>query len=286
MSKKNNLFEDYHTHNQLCHHAVGTLEDYVRHAIKLNLTSIGFSDHFPYEFLKNIETIPYKEYAMTLHEIDGYISLAEALRNQYKSQIKVKIGFEIDYVDGQEEPLNNHLKKYLKRLDYIIGSVHIVFGDHGAWCFDDSKFLKQYDYYGVDSVYLQYFKLIQKMLNSSKFDFDFIGHFDLPKKFRKLPINKELVFNEAVKTIDLVKKQDKAIEINTSGLRKDVKEQYPSEELIKIMCEREVPIVLGSDAHDPNDIAYEFQRILLILKKYGCKHLASFEKRKRMLIPI
>ncbi len=279
-------YEDYHTHNLLCHHAIGTLEDYVKQAIKLNLTSIGLSDHFPYEFLKKIETIPYKEYSMTLQELEGYVSLAESLKKKYKSQINVKIGFEIDYVEEQEDILNNHLKKFIKRLDYIIGSVHIVFGDHGAWCFDDTKFLKEYDYNGVDNVYLQYFKLIRNMLNSNKFSFDIIGHFDLPKKFRKFPENKDLILKEAIKTIELVKKKNKAIEINTSGLRKDVKEQYPSEELIKIMCEKEIPIVLGSDAHDPKEVAYEFQKVLLNLKKYGCNNLASFEKRNRNFIKI
>ena len=50
--------EDWHTHSALCHHAVGSIEDYIRKAIELELTTIGLCDHFPFEYLKNIERIP------------------------------------------------------------------------------------------------------------------------------------------------------------------------------------------------------------------------------------
>ena len=62
--------EDYHTHSELCHHADGTIEEYVNKAIKLKLYTIGICDHFPYEFLENIERIPYTEYAITIDEIE------------------------------------------------------------------------------------------------------------------------------------------------------------------------------------------------------------------------
>ena len=52
-------FEDWHTHNLLCRHAIGNIEDYIIKAIELDLNIIGISDHFPYDFLKNIERIPY-----------------------------------------------------------------------------------------------------------------------------------------------------------------------------------------------------------------------------------
>ena len=41
------MLVDYHNHNYLCKHAEGTLEEYVRHAIKIGLNEIGLSDHTP-----------------------------------------------------------------------------------------------------------------------------------------------------------------------------------------------------------------------------------------------
>lgn len=280
--------EDYHTHSELCHHAVGTIEDYVNKAIELKLYTIGICDHFPYEFLKNIERIPYIEYAITIDEIDYYLSMGENLREKYKNQINLRIGFEIDFFEHQEAALNTHLNKVKSRLDYILGSVHILDfqDDKGAWGFDDSRFRKDYEYYGADKVYTQYFKTLRKMLNSELFDLDIVGHFDLPKKFNDLPGDKELIFNEAMKTLELVKKKGIVVEINTGGLRKDVKEQYPSEEIINHMLDLDIEILLGSDAHKPNQIAWEFNSIIKMLKNIGYTQLAHFEKRNKTFLEI
>lgn len=278
--------EDWHTHNYLCRHAEGTLEDYVKKAIKFGLKTIGFSDHFPYEFLKNLERVPYQDYSMKLNEVEGYILTAENLRKKYENQIEIKIGFEIDYLMDQEDVLNKHLNKVVHRLDYIYGSVHILNAKKGLYCFDDNRFLEEYNHLGVDNVYTKYYKTQQKMLSSNKFKFDIVSHFDLPKKFNKLPQNKELFFNEAIKSLELVKKRDLVVEINTSGLRKEVKEQYPSEKIIKEMHQLDIPILLGSDAHDPKEIAWKFKRIIKKLKRIGYNQLAHFNKRKRHYIDL
>lgn len=280
--------EDWHTHSELCHHAKGTIEDYVREAIELQLTTIGACDHFPYEFLKNIERIPYKEYAITIDEIDQYLTTVEMLREKYKNQINIRIGFEIDFFENQEAALNKHLNKIKSRLDYILGSVHTLDfqDDKGAWGFDDSRFKKDYEFYGADRVYTQYFKTLRKMLNSEQFDLDIVGHFDLPKKFNDFPTNKELIFNEVMKTLELIKNKGIVMEINTGGLRKDVKEQYPSEEIINKMLDLDIQILLGSDAHKPNQVAWEFQKMLKFLKKVGFTQLTHFEKRNRTFLEI
>ena len=280
--------EDWHTHSELCHHAKGTIKDYVIKAIDLKLDTIGICDHFPYEFLKNIERIPYKEYAISLEEIEDYLLIAENLKEKYKSKINVRIGFEVDFFENQEPALNIHLNKIKDRLDYILGSIHILnFNDgRGAWGFDDSRFKEEYQNYGPDNVYLEYFKTQQKMLKSTKFDLDIISHFDLPKKFNNFPNVKEPIENEVVKTLELIKKRDVAMEINTGGLRKDVKQQYPNKEIIQRMYEHDIPVLLGSDAHSPESIAYEFKRIINMLKEIGYSQLAHFNKRKTSFFEI
>jgi len=124
------------------------------------------------------------------------------------------------------------------------------------------------------------------MLNSTKFDLDIISHFDLPKKFNNFPNIKEPIENEVVKTLELIKKKDVAMEINTGGLRKDVKQQYPTKEIIQRMYEHDIPVLLGSDAHSPESIAYEFKRIINMLKEIGYSQLAHFNKRKRIFFEI
>jgi histidinol-phosphatase (PHP family) len=143
---------------------------------------------------------------------------------------------------------------------------------------------KEYD--SIDNIYLEYYHKLQDMITSEEFDFNVISHFDLPKKYKKRAINKELVMNEVIKTLELIKKKDLTIEINTGGLRKEIKEQYPSSEIIEEMYELGIPVLLSSDAHHPNDLGYKFNEILGMIKKIGYTELAHFNKRKRTFIEI
>ncbi|MFX1299017.1 MAG: histidinol phosphate phosphatase, partial [Promethearchaeota archaeon] len=79
---------------------------------------------------------------------------------------------------------------------------------------------------------------------------------------------------------------DLTMEINTGGLRKEIKEQYPSFEIIEEMYELGIPILLGSDAHNPNEVGYKFIKMLKLLRKLGYNKLAHFYKRKRTFIEI
>ncbi|MFX1377695.1 MAG: histidinol-phosphatase HisJ [Promethearchaeota archaeon] len=285
------VLEDWHTHNELCRHAVGSIEDYIKQAIKLNLDLIGISDHFPYEYLKNssvlIEEVPYQEYAMKLSEVELYFSTIQKLKKKYDNDIQIRIAFEIDYFRSQEELLIKYLKKRVDLIDYILGSVHMLHGKSRLFAFDDERFLSMYkEYENIDIIYLEYYHNLQDMINSDKFEFDILCHFDLPKKYNKRAINKDLVMNEAIKTLELAKKLDLTIEINTGGLRKQVKEQYPSFEIIERMYELDIPILLSSDAHHPDDLGYKFNKMLKLLRKIGYNQLAHFKKRKRSFIEI
>ena len=280
------VLEDWHTHNELCRHAVGTIEDYVKKAIDMKMDLIGISDHFPYEYLKNgnvsIDQVPYQEYSMKLSEIESYFSIVEKLKRKYSNKIQIRIAFEIDYFRSQEEVLNKYFKNMAKELDYILGSVHMLHGKSRLFAFDDERFLNMYkEYESIDDIYLEYYQKLQSMISSEDFDFDIIGHFDLPKKYNKRAIDKDLVMNEALNTLEHVKKRNLTIEINTGGLRKEVKEQYPSFEIIEKMYELDIPILLGSDAHSPNDLGYKFNEMIKQVKKIGYNSLVHYNKRKK-----
>jgi len=275
----------------MCHHAVGSIEDYIKHAIDKKLDLIGISDHFPYEYLKSssilIEEVPYQEYAMSLNEVDLYLSTIQNLKEIYKNKIQLRVAFEVDYFKSQESFLNLQIKNRLNNLDYILGSAHILHGKSKLFAVDDRRFLNMYkEFDSIDNIYLEYYHKLQDMINSEEFDFDIVSHFDLPKKYKKRAIDKELVMNEAIKTLELVKRRDLTIEINTGGLRKEIKEQYPSFEIIEKMYELDIPILLGSDAHHPNELGYKFNKMIKLVSKIGYTKLAHFYKRKKTFIEI
>ena len=69
-------------------------------------------------------------------------------------------------------------------------------------------------------------------------------------------------------------------------MRKQIKEQYPSVKIIKKMHELDIPILLGSDAHHPDELGFNFNNIIKLVKGIGYDQLAYFEKRKRSFIEL
>ena len=281
------MIEDWHTHNKLCRHAKGKVEDYIKYAIEKGIDTIGISDHFPYEFYDELEGIPYEEYGMKVEEMSKYLSIIQKLKKKYEKKINVRSAFEIDYIPNQVNKLNIVLDKVKNQLDYILGSIHILFTERGPWCFDDSRFLDEFNKYEtVDDVYIHYYDSLIKMINTKEFDFDIVSHLDLPKKFNKFPENPDNIMDKVLEVLNSIKKRNLVIEINTSGFRKDIKEQYPSINIIKRIYELDIPILLSSDAHNPNEVAYKFDFIIKILKKIGFTKLAHFKNRKRSYVDI
>ena len=281
------IFQDWHTHNLLCSHAIGSIEDYVNKAVEIDLDLIGISDHFPYECLKGIESIPYEKYSMKIEDLDPYVSSVLNLKKKYQNKIDIKLAFELDFIENQVTAHKPYLKKFSKLLDYILGSVHILQKKGKLFAFDDSRFLKDYRLYETtNEIYIEYYNTMQNMINSPNFSFDIISHFDLPKKFNKRPEDPKLVAKYEDMTLELIKKKDLTVEINTSGLRKKVGEQYPSNEIIKKLHDLDIPILLGSDAHHPDELGYNFNEMIKLIKRIGFNQLAYFESRKRSYIDI
>jgi histidinol-phosphatase (PHP family) len=260
------LIADYHTHNYLCKHADGTIEEYIRHAQHIGLKEIGCSDHSPMpnewdSAVRMTEDQFYKEYKPTIL----------TLKEQYKGSIDVKFGIEADFFRGTEEWVRTFLGN--NEFDYVIGSVHYL----GEWGFDNPIFVHRYEEQDIDSVYEQYYKHIQQSARSGLFDI--IAHCDLVKKFGHRPKkNLEEILRT---TFKVIKEFDLAVEINTSGLRKPIKEMYPSESILSIIGELHIPLTLGSDAHSPTDVGKDFSLASQFIQKYGQGRLSVFSNRQR-----
>ena len=70
------------------------------------------------------------------------------------------------------------------------------------------------------------------------------------------------------------------IEINTSGLRKPVKEIYPSLAALQIYREEGVPITFSSDSHDPKDVGRDYDKAAALAKEAGYAEYLVFKQRK------
>lgn len=253
---------DYHIHTCFSDGA-DTHEDCVRKAIKMGLAEIGFSDHI---CLNNPKwSVDKNDYQLMIETILSF-------QNSDELPLKVRFGLEVDYLPGKEKEIKEVLEQF--PVDYLIGSVHYIKG----WNFDTIN--KGYNKQDINKLYSDYFKLIQNAAMSGLFDI--IGHADVIKKFNYYPsINLDNLYRE---TATIFKKSNVVVELNTSGLSKPCKEFYPSNDFLKYCFFNDVPVTLGSDAHQSNDISKNFSLATEKLKETGYRKIAVFEKRKRSFI--
>jgi len=260
-----NKLADYHIHTSFCNHANGTMKEYVKYAIRAGLNEIGFSDHNPLP--ANFDS----HYRMQEDELPVYLKIIRELQEAYP-QIKIKIGIELDYIEGAKD----YLKKFVSHntFDYIIGSVHYL--SFNSSC--QIVYLNDVERKKKNELYRKYFELVEQAANSGLFDI--IAHFDLPRRFWGEPDVESV--NYAIKALECIKKNNVCLEINTSGFRtRNVMEPFPGRYLLKLIRDLEIPITLGSDSHSPPDVGGHFSEVISLLKAIGFRELVCFTHRQR-----
>jgi histidinol-phosphatase (PHP family) len=255
------MFADLHNHTSLCKHANGTMEEYILKAIDEKIEIFGFSDHGPMEFDK--------KYRMSFGKMKEYESETNRLKSKYKNEIEILLAYEVDYLPGF---IDDRVLK--AKVDYLIGSVHFL----NKWGFDNPEFIGEYKNRDIDKIYEEYFEAIEKMANLGAFQI--VGHIDLIKVFNYKPKKDvKIIAQDALKAI---KKANLAIEINSAGFRKPVKEQYPSKELLESAFEMGIDITFGSDAHEVNQIGFKKNEIIALAKEVGYSKALYFKNRDKV----
>ena len=257
---------DLHNHTPLCNHAKGTPEEYIDQALKKGIVIYGFADHAPMEFDK--------KYRMGFGDMEKYENEIKDLKEKNKDKIKILLGYEVDFT-----PTKYLDKRVLESdVDYLIGSVHFL----DNWGFDNPEFIKEWDKRDVEDVYKEYFEYIKNLAKSGLFQI--VGHIDLIKVFGYKP--KTPLKDIAYTAIKEIKKSKMAVEINTAGLRKPVKELYPSDEILEMLLDENIDLTLSSDAHSPSQVGFKYEETIKKLKDLGVDKLTYFEKKAKRKITL
>ena len=263
---------DYHIHTARCNHAEGTMEQYVQAAIAAGLCERGFSDHLPLV----VEGLP-STYAMELRELPLYVADVMSLREKYRP-FPIRLGVEVDYFEGSEQRTADLLRT--QAFDYVFGSSHMLPpgalgpGKPAKWfCIDAPDEIEQWRQYHVDDVWRAYLRQLELLARTGLCQV--IGHCDLPKKFGFH--HGPDILNEWPHVAETFARCDVLCEINTAGLRKPVKEIYPSLAILKILRAAGVGLTLGSDSHRPQDIAADFAGALDLARAAGYEYLHKWK---------
>jgi histidinol-phosphatase (PHP family) len=231
---------DYHTHTARCGHARGTPAEYVEAGRAAGLLAIGVADHLP--------LLPDHDPGLSMEtcELGDYVTEVQELKARFPGF--VLLGIEADYRPHTVSDVGSLLDGH--PFDYVIGSVHHL----GDWGFDNPSEMEGFSAREIDEVWIEYFELVGQAAESGLFTV--LGHFDLVKKFghrATRPLDAELD-----RLLQRVAASGVAVEINTAGLHKPVKEAYPSPEVLRRLKRAGIPITFGSDAHRPEEVGRDF----------------------------
>ena len=255
---------DYHTHTPLCKHAVGHPLEYAAAAQHLGLPELGLSDHSPMNE-------PFDDWRMDWEDFPKYLEMVDEARAAFPL-LPVRLGLEVDYLEGGEAWIEELSKA--ADFDYLIGAVHYI---APGWDVDNPKHISRFTDSTVDEIWAMYFRLYEKAIRTGFFDF--MAHPDLPKKFGHRPAGDPRRYYDPI--IQALADTGTAFEINTAGLRKDVREMYPAMQFLELARSASIPLLINSDAHAPGEVGADFDKAIALAKEVGYAETLRFEKRQR-----
>jgi len=253
----------FHTHSRF-DDGYEELESYITAALNKNFQVFGFSGHAPVNFESTWHIKP--------EQLDEYIDTIRHLKEKYKNEIEIYTGLETDYYDG----CTDWRKK--RGIDYTIGAIHFLIDEKtGKFLIIDGTHeefentLKGFDN-DIHTLFRAYFSRIRDML--MKMPPNIIAHLDIIRKNNTnnafFDEEDSIYREEIIKTLEIISLTNTIVEVNTGGISRGyVKTPYPSKWILEACHDMNIPIMLNSDSHHPNNIDFYFDEAIALLKSCG-----------------
>ncbi len=262
-----------HTHTKYCDGKYSA-EDMIISAINSNMQSIGISTHGPLPFMS--------DWNIQKTEVDNYIDEIIILKQKYKDVIQVYLGMELDYIPSVG--FDQYTLDLIKRLDYYIGSVHFLakLNNGLMWTVDYNldellNGIRESFNGNIKIAVETYYDYIGNM--ALKYKPPIIGHFDLFKKNNKNNVlfdeNEKWYVDAVEKCLGIIAKTPCIVEINTGGIARGyTNEQYPSTFILKMIKEKNIPVIINSDAHSTDGINCKFEDTYKLVYDLGFEKIS------------
>ena len=266
------MFWDTHMHTDFSGDCTSTPVSMIESAIEKGLTGICITDHLDYDYPEDID-----------FEIDlpVYLQKIRELQEIYKNKIEILFGVEL----GIQPHLADRLAKVTATypFDYVIGSSHLV---HNK----DPYYPEFYQDRSEEACYREYFESIYENLHLSFTDYDSYGHLDYtvrygPNKNQFYTYEKYADILDAI--LETLIRKEIALEVNTAGFKYRLGHPNPAEDVIRRYRDLGGRLItIGADAHKPEHIAFDFQKIPALLQACGFDYYTIFKNRQPEFIKL
>jgi histidinol-phosphatase (PHP family) len=273
------VLTDYHLHlrpddleaTAEDHFTDENVDRYLAAAEEHGIEELGVSEHV-YRFRQALEVWDHPFWReQATDDLDAYV--------EFVRTTPLRLGIEADFIPGGEDKLANLLDG--RDFDYVVGSVHFL----GNRAVDHEG----YDVWEADGdpdrVWRRYFETLAEAARSGLFDI--LAHPDLVKVWgsgRPVPDRDPRFHYEP--TVEAISEAGIAVEVSTAGLRKPVREIYPSRAFAEMCVEAGAEFALSSDAHLPEQVGYGYDEAMEFMGGLGVGRICVFEGRRRRLEPI
>jgi len=274
------LLTDYHVHlrpddadaTPARHFTAANAERYRETAAERGIQELGVAEHV-YRFRAALDVWEHPFWREWAHDdLDAYCGFV-------REETDLRLGIEADFVPGREDRMASLLDG--RDWDYVVGSVHFLR--------DRSLDTKDYSVWGSgespERVWRRYFETVAESAGSGLYDI--IAHPDLVKVWgASAPRPDGDLRRYYEPAVEAFADAGIAVELSTAGWRKPVGEQYPARPFLEMLVDAGCPLSLSSDAHEPDQLGYEYERAVELLGSVGVGEIAVFERRARRMEPI
>lgn len=254
--------QNLHTHTTFAD-GKHTPEEMALGAIRAGCRSLGFSEHSPFPPVG-----PNDGFSLLPERVADYRAGVQALRDQYRGQLKIFLGLEQDIDSPPPEGT----------YDYLIGSVHNLRAPGNKWLAVDAgaeDFLRYAEaLYGGDCLAMAeaYYRLEAEVADRT--GCQIVGHFDLITKFneggRFFDEDAPRYRNAALEALTALMEHDVIFEINTGAISRGYRTvPYPAPFLLRAIREKGGRICITSDTHHAETITCAFSQAAALAESCG-----------------
>ena len=254
---------DFHIHTGFSFDSESTPEEMISAAIQKGMQTICITDHHDLDYMEPGWEIDFESYFRVLCE----------LQEKYKKQIEVLIGIEFGMQPHLDSQYTELARKY--SYDFIIGSVHLFDGYDPYY---PGYFEEKTDEAGYRRAFELTLENVKKMS-----EYDTLGHLDYIIRYGQYK-EKTYCYSKNADYVDEILKtliqNGKGLEVNTGGWAFGFDFAHPHPKVLKRYKELGGEIItIGSDAHKPEHVAYDFDRVKDYLEACGFKYYTEFRNR-------
>ena len=255
---------DYHMHTSFSYDSDSAPEEMIQAAIQKGLKTICITDHHELDYIE-----PGWE-----QDLERYHEMLRDVQEKYRSQIEVLAGIEF----GMQLQTGERYAELARSFpyDFILASVHVFDGydPYYPGYFDDKT---------DEEGYRRAFEItLENVRNMS--EYDSLGHIDYIVRYGNYK-EETYSYSENADYIDEILRHliqnGKGLEVNTAGWKSGLSFAHPRQDILKRYRELGGEIItIGSDAHSPEHLAYDFHKIKDYLEACGFKYYTEFRQRK------